>query len=134
MKTIIRTEKDRSDWLKKIVGKAIDKPIRAEWTVIAKRSIPQSNLFHMWVKSVSDYTGDTLEDTKIFFKEKYGVKEEKESIFNGKIITLKSTKYYTTKEMHDLMKGVEKDAWEYCKIVLPHPDDRFFLELEQHYG
>lgn len=87
-----------------------------------KRTNPQNNTFHLWCSEIArDTECYTMEQIKQLMKKKYGVWTVND-VYGQLIVSAKSTAKYSTKEMADLMEGVQAFAAEFG-IQLSNPAD-----------
>jgi hypothetical protein len=99
-----------------------------------KRTIPQNRLYRLWLGVIADETGyDSTDDLHEAFKVMFlGTK----TVEIGRIeqtIPISTTKLDTAQFTH-FLERLEAWAGSELGIILPHPEDAYWVDFEQKYG
>jgi len=97
-----------------------------------KRSLDQNALYWLWLTIIEEITGNEKEDLHCYFKETY-LKKEYIKIFGSKINKDISTTNLDTKQFTEYLKKIDIFANTELNIILPHPDDKNFDRIVEHY-
>lgn len=98
-----------------------------------RRTIPQNSLYHMWLRIIADETGNNVDDTHEAMKTMFlGEKEVRLGGYD--VIATCSTASLDTCQFTRFLNQME--AWVSAElgIVLPRPEDRFFVDFYEKYG
>jgi len=133
MKTILRVESDRYDFIKKVMALKLNKPFSAEVKLYRKpRSLSQLKLYWVWLGAVEKETENDKNYMHEYFKKKY-LPKLKVDIFGEITLVLPSTKRLTTDVMKIYMDKVFLECAE-NGIELKTPDDYHFDKFVEHYS
>lgn len=96
-----------------------------EITVYDKiRSLNENNYFYgVVLAELSEYTGHTAEELKIYLKKKFGWVEAKE-VFGEMIEKERSTARMTTAEFEKFMTQIRMWATEELNLYIPMPNEK----------
>ena len=91
---------------------------------VAKRSLDQNALYHMWLTVIADYTGYTKDEMHDVMRARYLPLNFR--VVDGiKLNELTSTTKLTTKQFGDYMREIEAFAVE-NDIKLPYPEELIY--------
>lgn len=123
MRQIIATEKDRDALIKHVSVLPLGKvKYLAEVKVYRKkRSLPQNKLYWMWLRCISDETGNDEKALHEYFSSEF-LNWEGSMIFGNYVAVRKSTAELDTKEFTDYLEQIKIKMAEQG-IVLPEPGD-----------
>ncbi len=137
MRQIIISERDREDFIKKVLAVPLGKKkFMALFEIFRdKRTLAQNRLFHMWITCLEkeSNTGYTKEEFKIMLKKRFLPYEVK--IIDGVTVEiLAHTSLLNTKEFSEFIDKVHLySIEEYC-VSLPLPQERGWDEFYLKYG
>jgi hypothetical protein len=134
MRTIIITEGDRADFIRRIqvvpLGK---KKFVAEFKIYrVKRSLRANGLYRLWLYCIKDETGNDENTLHVYFKKKYLPWIIKE-VFDTEVSIIPSTKNLDSKQFSDYMNQIKAEMLEQG-IFLPEPQDQGWDEFYLRYG
>jgi hypothetical protein len=102
-----------------------------------KRSIPQNDLYWMWVSIIADKTKNNKETVHNFLKSEFLTDREIFMYNDDSVVefqSVKSTTILNTKQFADFLNEVEVFSITELNEPLPHPEDLGFAELFEKYG
>lgn len=141
---ILFDERDRKAWLAFMSAQPL--PCTVSLTKGARRSLPQNSLFHSWVGQIAMETGETQGAAKGEVKLRYGlpIMERDNPAWMAKweplygplnyaqrvvlFEILPMTSLMTTRQMKELMDGMQRDYLQQG-IMLIDPDDLKFRRM-----
>jgi hypothetical protein len=134
MRQIIVTERDREDFIKRILAVPLGrKKFVAEFKVFrVKRSLRANRLYRLWLRCIKDETGNDEETLHQYFKKKY-LPYIVRQIFNDEIAIIPSTADLDSKQFSDYLEHIRVEMLEQG-IFLPQPQERGWDELYLKYG
>jgi hypothetical protein len=133
MRTLIITEQDRQNFIRRIQEFPIGKTYVAEFKVYRKlRSLKQNRLLHLWLKYIRIETGNEEEAIHLFFKERF-LQWTTKDVFGEQVSLIPSTKNLDTKQFTEYLECIRVFMLEQG-IFLPQPGEREFDEFYARYG
>ena len=136
MRLLIRTEKEREEFIRRIREVRLDgsKPFVAEFKVFRKkRSLAQNRLFWMWMRCIRTETGNDIETLHDYFCEKYLPWSEYE-VFGEPVRRVAGTKDMNTKEFTDFLENIRLEMLNEQGIYLPQPGEPEWDEFYARYS
>ena len=125
MRFIIKNDVVLSNCIKAIQDIKIEDNMQVEIKpYIKKRSLDQNALYHMWVKTIAEYTGYTQSQMHEVFKARLLPIIYRE-VDGKKLTELTSTTTLNTKQFSDYMREIEAFAIE-NNIMLPYPEELIY--------
>lgn len=134
MRTIIITEQDRQNFIKRVMEFPLGKKkFIAEFKVYrVRRSLRANNLYWMWLNCIHDETGNDVEALHKHFKETL-LPWRSEKIFDSEVSMLTSTTSLDSKQFSEYMEKIRIEMLEQG-IYLPQPQDQGWDEFYARYG
>jgi len=134
MRMLIVDDRSRQEFIVRILRVDLSK---RKWTAEFKpyriqRSIKQNRLLHIWLKCISDETGNDIETLKDYFKRKYLPVDVKKT-FDVQVEILTHTSYLDTKQMTDFLDKINFQMANEG-IFLPNPSDLSWNDFYVKYG
>ena len=108
-----------------------------QWVVTIKkyqkqRSLPANNLYWKWLTIIGNELGSTKDEMHDIFREKFLPWEEIEKCgVKVKILTSTSAEGFSSVMMSEYMGQIDRFAAQELAIILPHPEDDFYSELQR---
>ena len=108
-----------------------------QWVVTIKkyqkqRSLPANNLYWKWLTIIGNELGSTKDEMHDIFREKFLPWEEIEKCgVKVKILTSTSAETFSVAMMGEYMTQIDRFAAQDMAILLPHPEDDFYSELQR---
>jgi hypothetical protein len=98
-----------------------------------KRTIPQNRLYRLWLGLIADETGNNTDDLHEAFKVMFlGIKDFTIGGISAQAPI--STTTLDTKQFTSFLERLEAWVTVELGIILPHPEDAYWVEFEQRYG
>lgn len=132
MRLLIKTELDKERAIEIIRKMKVDKPLEVNIVVQRKkRSLPQNRLLHLWLKCISDETGNSHDSLYEYFCEKY-LPWNKELVFNREVRTRSGSSQLNTKEFTEFLDSINSEMLDQG-IYLPNPGDMGWDDFYSRY-
>lgn len=97
-----------------------------------KRTLPSNCLYWLWIKCISDETGNDKDDLHDFFKQKFIGFTTKE-IKGTTVYKPPSTAELNTLQFKEFLDNISAFAGSELGIILPCPEDLIFEQFYEQY-
>jgi hypothetical protein len=99
-----------------------------------KRTLPQNRLYRLWLKVISEETGDDQDSLHRSYKEMFLPLEEIKTRV-GTFLIRRSTTKLDTREFTEYLENIRHHALSFLNIKkLPNPGDQYWDEFIEQYG
>jgi hypothetical protein len=133
MKLIIKNDGDRQTLITKLMQIKLDKPYEVTVKLHRRcRSLAQNKLLHMWLKCISDETGNSTETLYVYFCQRY-LPWNTELCFGKEIQKqIGGSSKLNTKEFTEFLDNINQEMAEQG-IMLPQPREIGWDEFYSRY-
>jgi hypothetical protein len=98
-----------------------------------KRTLPQNRLYRLWLKMISEGTGDDQDSLHRSYKEMFLPLDEIKTKL-GTFSIRRSTTKLDTREFTEYLEKIRHHALSFLNIKLPNPGDQYWDEFIEQYG
>ena len=132
VKVIIRSEADRDRFIGLLNKMKLDKPLVASCTILRKkRSLQQNKLLWLWIRCISDETGNSSDSLYEYFCTKH-LPWNKELVFGEEVKSISGSSKLTSKEFTQLLDDINSQMLDEG-IYLPKPGEIGWDEFYERY-
>jgi hypothetical protein len=96
------------------------------------RTLPQNKLYWLWMRCISDETGNDKDDLHEFFKTKF-LGSVPTQVLNEVFDKPRSTTKLNTKQFTNYLDLIQSFASAELGIILPNPEDLYFADFYERY-